>query len=138
MSRKMAWVAIALFLATLLIMGGFADAQATDRQQRISRNPGTSPAILVRCFVPNCGKCNNFNPYLCAACNVGYQLTGAFSCNSCAPGFEQNFEVQTFTCSACPAGQTSPGGTGEGSQCVPITASAARRLFAADEEDLWA
>jgi hypothetical protein len=163
MIPKAARVAIALVLATLLVMGAPADAQGTTRRtSRISRNPGgggspgnsppgppgppgpqgvprgTSPAIVIRCFVPNCGKCNNFNPYLCAQCNVGYQLTGAFACNSCAPGYEQNLEVQTFTCSACPPGTTSPGGTGGASQCVLITATAGRRLFEADDENLWA
>jgi hypothetical protein len=142
MAFKAPGAALALVLAILLATGGSADAQGTNqRTSRISRNPGggTNPAILVRCFVPNCGRCNNFNPYLCAQCNVGYQLTGAFSCNSCAPGFFQNLEVQTFTCSACPSGTTSPGGTGEGSQCVPITTALGRRLLAADaEEDLWA
>jgi len=113
----------------------------TQRTSRISRNSGggTNPAIVRRNFVPNRGQANAFNPYLCAQCKVGYQLTDAFSCNSCAPGFEQNIEVQTFTCSACPPGTTSPGGVGGGSQCVAITATAARRLFADDEaEDLWA
>jgi hypothetical protein len=160
MSLKVPGAAIALALATLLVMGGSAEAQGTIRQQRLSRNPGgggppgnsppgppgppgpppgTNPAILVRCFVPNCGKCNNFNPYLCAQCNGGYQLTGAFACNSCAPGFEQNLDSQTFTCSGCPAGFTSNGGVGEASQCYRITATTARRLFESGaEEDLWA
>ena len=143
MAFKASGAAVALAFAIILVIGlGSADAQgATQRTSRISRNPGggTNPALLLRCFVPNCGKCNNFNPYLCAQCNVGYQLTGAFSCNSCAPNYEQNLEVQTFTCSACPGGTSSPGGTGEGSQCTPITANAGRRLFAADaDEDLWA
>lgn len=155
MSVKVHGAAIALVLATLLLSGSGAEAQG--RPQRPPGNPGNSPprppgpprprgppegsnpGLLRRCFVPNCGTCNNFNPYLCAQCNGGYQLTGGFSCNSCAPGNEQNLEVQTFTCSGCPAGTTSPGGTGQGSQCVPITATSARRLFGADsEEDLWA
>lgn len=113
----------------------------TQRTSRISRKSGggTNPAIVRRNFVPKCGQANALNPYLCAQCKVGYQLTDAFSCNSCAPGFEQNIEVQTFTCSACPPGTTSPGGVGGGLQCVAITATAARRLFADDEaEDLWA
>lgn len=138
-SQNVAGLTLTLVLATLLMMSGSADAQGA-RQQRISRPQpgGANPELLVRCFVPNCGKCNGFNPYLCAQCNVGYQLTGAFSCNSCAPGYEQNLEERTFVCVACGPGFTSPGGTGEASQCTPITATAARRLFGADEQDLWA
>jgi hypothetical protein len=86
-SQKVAGLTLTLVLAMLLMMSGSADAQGA-RQQRIPRNQpgGANPELLVRCFVPSCAKCNGFNPYLCAQCNVGYQLTGAFSCNSCAPG----------------------------------------------------
>jgi hypothetical protein len=148
MAPKAVGLATALVLATLLVMGGTVEAQGT-RQQRVPRpprgppgppgQPGANPQILVRCFVPSCSKCNNFNPYLCAECGAGYQLTASFACNSCAPNYEQNLEERSFVCQACPQGTTSPGGTGGGSQCVPITATtAARRLFGADEDDLWA
>lgn len=138
MARKVAGPAILLVIATLLAMGGSADAQEI-RQQRIPRTqPGdASTEVLVRCFVPYCSKCNSFNPYLCAACNVGYQLTGAFSCNSCAPGYEQNLEERTFVCVQCAPGFTSDGGVGVDSQCYPITDTVARRLFGSDDE-LWA
>lgn len=133
---RLASVALVV-IAVLLSTSGTADAQ---QRQRIARTPpGASPEFVIRCFVPNCGKCNTFNPYLCAECNVGYQLSAGFVCRSCQPGYEQNLDVQTFTCSKCPPGFTSNGGSGEASQCFPITATQARRLFQSDAaEDLWA
>lgn len=105
-----------------------------------SRNPNAAtPAVLVRCFAANCAKCNAFNPYVCAQCTPGYQLSAALSCNSCAPGYEQNLDVQTFTCTACPSGFFSNGGTGLASQCYKLTTTGGRRLFEkTDVDDLWA
>jgi hypothetical protein len=117
---------------------GSANANANANPIAVSRRNAT-PAVLVRCFAANCAKCNNFNPYVCAQCNPGYQLTAAFSCNSCAPGYEQNLDVQTFTCTACPSGYWSNGGTGQASQCYKLTTTSGRRLFEqADVDDLWA
>jgi hypothetical protein len=129
-------------VAAVLLMSGPVDAQ---RQARIARNPGGpisnpgngQPQFVIRCFVANCGQCNTFNPYICAQCNVGYQLSAGYACRSCQPGFEQNLDVQTFTCTKCPDGYTSNGGSGDASQCYKITATVARRLFEADE-DMWA
>lgn len=145
-----------MLMATMLLLvlaagAPSADAQ-TPRQQNVPRSPtGTAnaqqnpasrrnnPALTVRCFVANCPRCNAFNPYICAQCATGYQLTAALACNSCARGYEQNLDAQTFTCSACPAGFDSPGGTGEASQCSAITTTSGRRLFErTDAEDLWA
>jgi hypothetical protein len=153
MSRSLLRV---LIIALMLATCGVAQAQTSRQrppvntrprvnQQRQTRQPGANlpaPAAvrtgtITRCFVPNCPRCNNFNPYFCAECGGGYALTSSFSCSSCAPGFEQNLDVQTFTCSACPPGTTSNGGTGAGSQCQPITTTTGRRLFSA-EDDIWA
>lgn len=122
-------LAVLLVAAIALALGGSADAQRA--------SPSTNPAIVIRCFVPNCGKCNTFNPYICTQCNTGYQLSAGFACRSCQPGYEQNLDVQSFTCTKCQDGFTSNGGVGEASQCYKITATSGRRLFDADE-DLWA
>jgi hypothetical protein len=132
-----------LLIASVLATCGFAEAQTTAGRTRqaganLPASASVRPASVTRCFVANCSRCNSFNPYFCAECGLGYALTSGFSCTSCAPGFEQNLDVQTFTCSACPAGTTSPGGTGQESQCEPIpTVTTGRRLFGA-EDDLWA
>lgn len=132
MYPKSSGAAIALALvAVLVVCGRPAGAQGVQR-----RTSGTTPAAVIRCFVPNCSRCNGFNPYFCAQCRAGYQLDAAFTCNSCQAGYQQNLEVQTFTCTRCPVGFTSPGGVGLASQCVEITVTSGRRLFDIDE-DLW-
>lgn len=97
------------------------------------------PSATAACFVRNCQTCNARNSYLCTRCNAGYVLTASLNCNSCAAGYEQNLDERTFVCSKCPPGFTSPGGTGEASQCQPDppTASRGRRLFES-EDDVWA
>jgi hypothetical protein len=95
-----------------------------------------SPNVVAACFVRNCLTCNSRNSYLCTRCLEGYVLTASLNCNSCAPGYEQNLDERTFVCVKCPPGFTSPGGTGEASQCVPISVTTGRRLFG-EEGDMW-
>lgn len=128
--------ALLLVAATLLAAVGSADAQVSRPGE--NNNQRQQPQLVVRCFVANCDKCNTFNPYICVQCKVGYQQSAGLACRSCARGYEQNLDVQTFTCSKCPAGTDSPGGTGEASQCKPISVTSGRRLFEASDEDLWA
>lgn len=119
-----------MLLVALVVMVAAALAGSADAQR---------PNILATCFVKNCATCSLRNPYVCTACSgAGYRLTSAGGCNSCATNYEQNLEERTFTCTACPAGTSSPGGTGLGSQCTPITVSSGRRLFADADEALWA
>lgn len=96
------------------------------------------PAVVRSCFVRNCGACSGRNPYVCVTCNTGYALSGAAGCNSCSVNYEQNLDDRAFSCIACPAGTSSPGGTGLASQCTPISVSSGRRLFADADEALWA
>lgn len=121
-------------------------SQTTTNRRQPSRNAApaaaaaaVSPASTasLACFVRNCAVCNRRNSYVCAQCRPGYALTNGVACNSCAPNYQQNLDLQSFTCDACPAGTTSNGGTGEASQCTPISVSSGRRLFEF-EEDLWA
>lgn len=113
------------------------------RPQPPSRNlprarPVTPPRVRrIACFVRNCALCNSRNSYVCTQCRPGYALTNGVACNSCAPNYQQNLNLQSFQCDQCPTGTTSPGGIGEDSQCIPITISTGRRLFDVDE-DLWA
>lgn len=112
---------VVLVVATAAALVGRADAQ-----------------IIRSCFVKFCTACSSRNPYLCIGCNSGYQLTGAGNCNSCAANYEQNLDERSFVCIACPAGTSSPGGTGLASECKPISVSTGRRLFADADEDMWA
>lgn len=158
---------VVLGLLLVLISANFAEAQqqrqqqqqtstrqqppssrTTRRRQQPSRGdssaaPAAAAAVSpvsstsLACFVRNCAVCNTRNSYVCAQCRPGYALTNGVACSSCSPGYQQNLDAQSFTCTACPAGTTSNGGTGPGSQCRPITPTSGRRLFEF-EEDLWA
>lgn len=115
------WILLVAIVVAAALAGG-ADAQ-------------TRP-----CYVKNCSTCSLRNPYVCTAtgCKTGYKRTASGGCNYCAVNYEQNLEARSFECSKCPAGTTSPGGTGQASQCVRVTVSTGRRLFADADEDLWA
>lgn len=119
-----------LLLITVLtaaIFVGRVDAQAR-------------PNAINTCFVRNCpaGNCSIRNPYVCLRCATGYALTSASGCNSCAPGYEQNLDAQSFLCSKCPEGTTSPGGTGLASECKQISVTTGRRLFEDTYDEMWA
>jgi hypothetical protein len=128
-------------LQSSALVGGPADAAPGELLvPGQAASPGALRRIgsgVVQCFVPYCTRCQTYNPYLCAACGTGYQLTASFGCQSCARNYEQNLDVQTFQCVPCPDGYTSNGGVGAASQCEPITTSTGRRLFA-DLDDAWA
>lgn len=117
------------FLLSIVLLAAIFVGQA-DAQAR--------PNILVSCFVRNCGTCSRRNPYVCTVCGTGYALTASSACNSCAPGYEQNLDAQSFSCSKCPEGTTSPGGTGLASECTVISVTLGRRLFENTYYDIWA
>lgn len=125
MALKMQFLLVALLVATVSFAG---------------RVEAQRPAVTLSCFVANCATCSLRNPYVCTACKteLGYKLTSSYGCNSCAVNYEQNLDSPTFTCTKCPAGTASPGGTGLASECVPISGTTGRRLFADADEDLWA
>jgi hypothetical protein len=146
-SNSMALGSKTAALLAVLVLAGVGHAQAQTSSSRLVRSrtrpaPTPSrpnPAIVSRCFVPSCAACSRFNPYICVSCGTGYQLSAGGGCRSCSPNYEQNLDVQTFTCTKCPDGYTSPGGSGEASQCYKITATQGRRLFSDENEwDAWA
>jgi hypothetical protein len=125
--------ALVLVFVFVLVMQKPVDAQPSS-----SRNPGGNSGPPARCFVRNCVTCDAMVPTTCVQCKNGYQLTGpSNTCDSCQPGWEQNLKAGQFVCTKCPTGSASVGGTGEESLCYRITATTARRLFQADE-DQWA